>query len=262
MSSVSFPKSSEIYPPCFSSSEMEHDDEASSKPFISISSKDWKNPEAFLKKLPPKPEKLLNFLEGPCPIWGHKRCVAKDSHFVVPLIRNVTIIVNSSPVTEFLDLVNLDILDRASGGSGLKFSSYKNEILKTEKNKRYQVLFEWAVMTRTVLPGTRGMPFNVQEGITEDLGYEVPSVIDAATCILWEKRCSGSAFYNNNENLTFTRCREMIDDCYVEVGGGFSKRGLEIDLSVQEVFMTGMAGIKMFQDRFYSLKAKKPQACK
>ncbi len=191
---------------------------------FTISQEDWANPAAFLEKLPPKPQALLDFLSSPCPIYGNEGKTAAETHIVAPLIKNISKTVNGAPVTEPRILSNLNNLDKASGGLGCRY--IWDEILKPEVDKPSKVEFEWAAMTMDVLPGSRNKSYDFQKQLAESKGYKVPGFLDAATCILWENRYSGSRLYRD-KRLTYTRCHEVVDGYHLIVGG-FGPGGLDV----------------------------------
>jgi len=217
--------------------------EACFKPPTSISQEDWANPAAFLEKLPPKPQALLAFLAGPCPIYGNEGKTAAETHIVVPLIKNISKTINGAPVTGPRILGNLNNLDRTSGGLGCRFIWYK--ILNPEVDKPSEVEFEWAVMTRGILPDSEYKSYDFQKQLAESKGYEVPGFLDAATCILWENRYSGDRLYGDSPWI-YTRCHEVIDGYHLVVGG-FASSGLSVSYDhAGDGGNVGVAGLRKF----------------
>ena len=58
--------------------------------------------------------------------------------------------------------------------------------------------------------------------------YEVPKILEAATCILMEHVVTGQRLYNDSP-WTFIRCQENIDSLQL-AAGGFADAGLPLDL--------------------------------
>ena len=180
----------------------------------SITPEQWANPAAFLATLPPMPQALVDFLAGPCPIYPGK--TAGETHFVIPLIKNITTLENGVSVTTPRTLKTLNKLDKASRGVGCRY--IWPEILKPEVDKPAEVEFQWAVMTKDVLPESGNKSYDVQKQIAEDNDYQVPGFLDAATCILWAHHHSGTRLYSDNP-WTYTRCQEMVAGYHLVVGG-------------------------------------------
>ena len=191
----------------------------------SITPEQWANPAGFLETLPLMPQALADFLDGPCPIYPGK--TVRETHIVVPLVKNFTTLVDGEPMTVSRTLQALNKLDQASGGVGC--GNIWSKILEPEIDKPTEVAFEWAVMTKDVLPGSKAKYYDTQKRLAEEKGYQVPGFLDAATCILWEKRHSGTRLYSDNplsvNPMTYTRCREMLEHYHVLVGG-FASCGL------------------------------------
>ena len=207
----------------------------------SITSEQWANPAAFLEILPSMPRELVDFLDGPCPIYEGQ--TARKTHIVVPLIKNFTSIVDSKPLILPRTLQTLDELDKASGGVGCR--PICDRILKPDVDKPSEVEFEWAVMTKDILPGSRNQTYDVQKQLAEDKGYQVPSFLDAATCILWAQRHSGT--HHCSGPWTYTCCREMLGGWRLNVGG-FDPRGLLVDHRIAHEYI-GIAGLRKFPVR-------------
>ncbi len=201
-----------------------------------MSEEDWANPAAFLKKLPPMPRALVDFLEGPCPIHEGKQ--AKETHFVVPLTKNFTKGVEGNLVTLPRTIGNLHDLSIATKGP--RCVNYWD---LGEKDKPSEIEFEWAVMTREVFPNSKGEDYDVQKQMVEEKGYQMPGILEAATCILFEHRRSGIYLYNF---MTYTRCHESFHKDFYAAVGNFSKRGLFVN-SCFDSGGVGVAGIRKFK---------------
>jgi len=207
----------------------------------SISAEEWASPQLLLDNLPPYPQAMQDFLEGPDPFDAAKK--ARETHFVVPLLKNFTIDGVEKPRT----LENLDALDKATGGIGCRF--IWDRILDPANDKPAEVEFQWAVMTKNVVPGSRHQSYSVQKDLVEKKGYEVPGFLDAATCILWEHRHSGNRLFTADSELsTYTRCKENIDSLKLLVGG-FAPDGLYVcdyHLGLFGLVIVGVAGLRKF----------------
>ena len=115
--------------------------------YTAITPEQWANPTEFLATLPPMPQALADFLAGPCPINAKKK--AAETHIVVPLVKNIITCVNGVSTTVPRSLKALDKLDKDAGGKGCKCNW---EFLEPIADKPAEVEFEWAVMTREMIP--------------------------------------------------------------------------------------------------------------
>lgn len=203
----------------------------------SISAAEWATPQLLLDKLPPYPKAMQDFLDGLDPFDPTKN--AKDTHFVVPLIKSFTIDGVEQPRT----LKNLDALDKQTGGVGCRY--IWGRILDPAVDQPTEVKFEWAVMTKDVVPGSRNQSYPTQKGLVEAKGYEVPGFLDAVTCILWEHRRSRNRLFNT-EPCTYTRCKEAIEGWQLVVGG-FAPGGLHVNSDYGCAHEhVGVAGLRKF----------------
>lgn len=195
-----------------------------------ISQKEWGAAQTV--KLPPYPQALKDFLAGDCEIWPGKKRSA--THIVVPLFPQVGI--DGSPVPSTLD--SLDQLDKSSGGPGFIYVWDK-----TPNNIPAENEFHYAVMTNDVIPGSRYSSYDDQLRLLP-AGYEVPGVFDAARAILWTNRRAGRR-YLSDKPMTFTRCKEMIED-YQLVVGGFGPSGLAVYGHYYDSEYVGIVGWRKF----------------
>ena len=82
----------------------------------------------------------------------------------------------------------------------------------------------------------------------EDLGYEVPGILEAAVVMLLHHVRSGERLYSADP-LTYTRCQESVDDFQLIVGG-FSSGGLVVDHDYVLYdfidYFVGVAGLRKF----------------
>ena len=219
----------------------------------SITPEQWANPAAFLETLPLMPQALVDFLDGPCPIYPGK--TVRETHIVVPLIKNITVLENGVSVTKPRTLKSLDKLDKDSGGVG--FHSFWDGIFKPKVDKPADVAFEWAVMTKDVLPGSREKAGYHLQQLAVEKGYQVPGLLDAATCILWASRYLGARLYSDNPE-TYTTCQEFFSEfdsgTYSDrmVIGDFDPNGLRINTDDWEgggPAFVGVAGLRKFPAR-------------
>lgn len=170
-----------------------------------MTEEEWANPQAFMQKLPPYPQKLQDFLESQCP-YSIGNVPAKETHFVVPVVQNFILKGESNRLTIwFRNLAPISIIDQDTDGPGINY-----DLVQLDRTSQYfgppTSGFEWAVMTKKPIE-TQGHSYLDHKNFVENLGYKVPRINDAATCILWEHRRSGNRLYRDDE---FTICEESI----------------------------------------------------
>lgn len=195
-----------------------------------ISTEEWGSAQTI--KLPPYPQALKDFLAGDCEIWPGKKRSA--THIVVPLFPQVDL--DGTPAASTLE--SLDQLDKSSGGPGFVYVWDQ-----TPKNIAAEEEFHYAVMTIDVIPESRYKSYEEQIRLLP-VGYEVPSVFDAARALLWANRRSGRRCLSD-EPRTFTRCKETIEG-YQIVIGNFSPYGLSIHGHFYDSDYIGLAGWRKF----------------
>ncbi len=90
----------------------------------------------------------------------------------------------------------------------------------------------WLLMTKDVLQGSRSKSYSQQKNIVTELAettgvpYEVPTTLEAATCILAEYSRSKNRLFSDRL-WTYTRCQENVKG-YQTVVGGFAPAGLRV----------------------------------
>jgi hypothetical protein len=198
----------------------------------------WANPD--LTMFPPMPQEMKDFLEGPCPIWPGKK--ASETHIAFPLFPEI----NVKPAVEGISsaeprtLDSLERLDKASGGTG-----YRYLWGQISENTPADKEFGWAVMTNDVLPGSRNQTYDTQKKLVANLkSYEVPTVLDAATAILYANQHSKKRFFNDTP-WTYTRCVENIQG-YQLIVGGLTPDGLIVSTGYSDCDPIGVGGLRKF----------------
>ena len=193
----------------------------------SMTLEQWANPAAFLATLPPMPQALVDFLDGPCPLYPGKK--AGETHIVVPLVKNITTHKKGVSVTKPRTLKTLDKFDKDSGGAGCRHIWGK--VLSPDVDKPAEVEFEWAVLTKGALPRSTFYycpTYDSEKRLAEEKGYQVPGILDAVTCLLWATRYSGITLgrhhpwtvcgqdtLNNCDNPWTVRCQDMLEGYYL-----------------------------------------------
>jgi hypothetical protein len=109
----------------------------------------------------------------------------------------------------------------------------------------------WLLMTTKEIEGTRNKNYIMQKNIVAELAktarvsYDIPTTLEAATCILAEYARSQKRIFSDNP-WTYTRCQESIDDNQVIVGG-LTPAGLIITGEVSYNYESiGVAALRKF----------------
>ena len=163
-------------------------------------------------------------LNSSCPFWPGSK--VKDTHLLVLVPK----MVSGRPFT--LNFLGELIKNPNMRGYGAKYRTYGSAVQRElgggSPNRSY-----WVLMTRDVLPGSRGMSHEDHEELVSahvqrtDLPYGMPRTLEAATAILLHYAHTGKRLYTDNPH-TYTRCRERVYSYpgeYPVVVGGFSPRG-------------------------------------
>lgn len=93
----------------------------------------------------------------------------------------------------------------------------------------------WVLMTRDVIPGSRGKSCTNQKALVTSyvqktgISYQVPNILNAAVTIFMEYVRSGVRLYPD-EPLTYTRCQEQYNANWQLVVGGFAAGGLAVNV--------------------------------
>lgn len=108
----------------------------------------------------------------------------------------------------------------------------------------------WLLMTKDVLPGSRSKSYSQQKNIVAELAettgvsYQVPTTLEAATCILAEYSRSENRLFSDSP-WTYTRCQENFQG-YQMVVGGFAPAGLIVGIINYDIDDFGVAALRKF----------------
>jgi F-box-like len=108
----------------------------------------------------------------------------------------------------------------------------------------------WLLMTKDVLPGSRSKSYGQQKTIIDELAkttgvpYQVPTTLEAATCILAEYSRSENRLFSDSP-WTYTRCQENVQG-YQMVVGGFAPAGLSVIINIYGRVSIGVAALRKF----------------
>jgi NLR family CARD domain-containing protein 3 len=188
-----------------------------SVPSMAIGPKEWKQYLGEVGAAPPLPANINEILNSSCPFWPGKQ--VKDTHLLVL----VPATVDGRPFT--LDLLGELIKDPQGGFRKAEFEIYGNEV-RRELGAQSPGSSYWVLMTRDVLPGSRGKTYDAQKAlVAAHVHYDIPYVLEAATAILLHHARIGERLYTDDP-WTYTRCQEkVLGNKYPVVVGGFSSGG-------------------------------------
>jgi hypothetical protein len=200
-----------------------------SVPAIAFGKQAWLDHIGDPGEIPPLPRDIHEILSSQCPFW-RERTIA-ETHMLILIPKTVIRFVDDVYKTVPLTLRTLGIL-------GLH---QINEKILNEKGEEGIEKSHWILMTKEPLDGSRGIKYAEQVQLVEAAGYDIPSCLDAAVCILLEHLRSGNYFFGKNPE-TFIRCKDLIEDHHIVVGG-FSSAGLNIHDGFFD-FEEGVAGVR------------------
>jgi hypothetical protein len=108
----------------------------------------------------------------------------------------------------------------------------------------------WLLMTKDVLPGSGSKSYSQQKNIVAELAkttgvsYQVPTTLEAATCILAEYSRSENRLFSDSP-WTYTRCQENVQGDQMIVGG-FAPAGLDVFHDCYDYDFIGVAALRKF----------------
>jgi len=161
----------------------------------------WTKYFGDIGKEPPLPADIDKIINGPCAIWPDKK--VREMHMLTLIPSHV----NGTQLT----LKSIGELVKSPKGEGRatkynNFQPYGNEKAHMSQNT-------WVLMTRDLLPDSRGRNYGDQCQLVSELAqksgqpYEVPHLIEAVTCIFMEYVKTGTCLYGRDP-WTYTRCQE------------------------------------------------------
>jgi hypothetical protein len=175
---------------------------------------------------PPLPPNIREILKSPCPFWPDK--IVAETHFLTLIPEDMTL--------ERLE----SLTQNSQQGNKIGFI-YKDGGVWRQHSQTPSGKAHWVLMTNDVIPGSRSKRWEDQQTLAATFrgqGYELPSVIDVATCILLEYVETGHRFYSNTP-FTYTQCVEQVrveSSKWPLIIGGFASGGLLVDYSKAGVY--------------------------
>jgi hypothetical protein len=183
---------------------------------------EWKHYFGDVGSAPDLPSDMVTILDGPCPFWPHKK--VRDTHLLVLIPATV----GGVPFT--LNGLGELVKHPSHGGHRTECRCYNGRV-KAQIGAKSPPHSHWLLMTRDVLPGSRGKACADQKELVanyarrESVPYALPSVLEAATAILMHHAREGERLFGDYP-WTYTYCQEVVDACCPAVVGGFGSSGL------------------------------------
>ncbi|MBS0649280.1 MAG: hypothetical protein JSS10_08675 [Verrucomicrobia bacterium] len=181
---------------------------------------------------PPLPFDIDKILKNPCPFFPGR--MVEETHLLALIPKTV----NGKPlVPSYLG----ELVKNPRQGQPTKYSYQSDQILSLTHPKH---LYEkdpfkpiknsyWILMTRDVISGSRNKSYDEQVQLLKELNqkaqvsYEVPLVIEAATCVFVEYLQTRNRLYIDYPH-TYTRCQDSTYSGITFVVGDFSDGGLTV----------------------------------
>lgn len=158
--------------------------------------------------VPPLPANIDEILNEPCPIWRGKKI--RETHVLTLL-----------PQTVEGELLTVDHLHKLRSEYKLAPVRYSEApaLSGPSVSKSY-----WFLMTKDVLPDTRGKKYDVQlSELRRYRDYRVPTILEATAVVVTQYAKTKKGIYPTD---TFTRCQEQILNFEKKIGaaiiGGFT----------------------------------------
>ena len=176
---------------------------------------------------------IESMMDSPCPFWPPNKL--KDTHLLVLIPARV----GGHPLT--LDYLGELIKFPKEEGHGMQYSNYWDSAHEAIGSQSPGSSY-WVLMTRGVLPGSRRQSYQDQCALIASratgLAYAVPGALEAAVVMLLHHVRSGERLYGDTP-LTYTRCREEVENKHLVVGG-FSSGGLNVNYDYNDVGVTAL----------------------
>lgn len=169
----------------------------------------------------------------------------KDTHILMLIPKTVD--GNPFTLTLLFELINTALPD-----SNLGFKSIPDDVLAAFGDKPVKES-HWVLMPKYMIPDSEDKSYEEQKELAEAVkGYEVLSLLEAATAILLDQLRTGQLFYDEN---VYIRCREMMGGHPLAIGGATDENGLTMhnfrDFKDPQL---GISAIRKFPEYWYKIK--------
>lgn len=208
---------------------------------IAFGKEKWERYFGDIGEEPALPANIYEILKSPCPIIDGKK--VGETHMLVLIPETV----NGKPLT--LNYIG-ELVKSPKQGNATSYRKIWIEILQ-EHGDVPNEKSHWVLMTKDVLPGSKGESYADQQKLVVNLSqkaqadYQVPKLLDAVTCIFMKCVNSGERLYNDKPWI-YTRCQEKSKiHGYQQVVGGFAPAGLHISSANRDFGMIGVAALRI-----------------
>lgn len=194
---------------------------------------EWKAHFGKVSPAPALPFDIESLWQGPCPVFPGKKL--KETHMLVYIPTSFGEHEQVLSIKTLGELAKKYFPNNVDGYcDGYRPST--RSLLDRLENLFIKKPF-WALMTRDILPESRGKSYFEQQAMVSDLArktsvaYEVPKVLEIAVCILAQFVNFNTSLFNGNTTpSTFIRCQESLRNQPVIVGGFITVAGLSVAL--------------------------------
>ncbi len=228
----------------------------SPQPSAVFGSQAWRRYFGEVGIAPSLPSDIDEILRSPCPFWPGK--VVKDTHLLVLIPSTV----DGKAFT--LDLLEELIQSPRLDGHSTRYFLYDDEVQRS-LGDAYPSSSYWILLTRDVLPGSRGKSYTVQQALVAQQSshmpnspYEIPHVLEVATAILSHYVRSGIRLYERIGDALpsiSTRCADLLRDAAGNQSsvtvGRFCSRGLVFLNGFDDDVEFGISCLRKFGTRNY-----------
>lgn len=219
-------------------------------PIEAFGAREWNSYYGNVGEEPPLPSNIKEILKTPCPF--SKKTISQSAMLVL-----IPATVDEQPFT--IDLLESLISKCKNRMRRTAFAYYwmgiKDNIGKIPVKESY-----WVLMTREPLPRTRSCLTSEQQKIllksnTSNLSPSpldeacIPTILEAATCILMEFARTGTRLFPMKPHCTFITCQDIINGIETHIGGFDEKEGLHIGNPFEHITHPGLACLwRLHQD--------------
>lgn len=226
-------------------------------PPIAFGKADWEKYFGPICEEPPLPANIDEILQAPCPFWPEKK--VHETH----LLTLIPTTVNGEPLT--LDSLEMWISKPKGGGHLARYSMYEDHV-KSEFGGLSLSRPIWVLMTKEVVPHSRGKSFEHQSQLVANVSnaksipYQLPRGIVATVSILMHHVKSGEMLFPGKV-CTYTRCLEKVDRQQWPIAVGFfANKSIQVISAHINHEPDGVAASRILSDEKAPIELVDPQA--
>ena len=177
-------------------------------------------------EIPPLPIPLETLWNLPCPYHSSK--TIKDTHILTLIPANV----HGQPFTievlqKIFQSLTLNLCDGSlSGGRLVNFANLPSvQALQSATALAFPHTSRWILMTKNILPGTRGQSFSSQQSHLKG-SYSIPTSLEAILSIVGHYLVTSGTRLFSDTPYAYMRCQELIQGGRAIIGGFSTHSGL------------------------------------